>query len=417
MTSAFSGHPLLCVPLSSAADVCSTVDRARCAQEAWGPAPAAERTRWLMRLRGDLRAHRAWLGSVVEHAGGLGPRDRAAELRQTDKVLLHAFKALRASVGLRQALRGAQARPAPGRYSPHRPAVISSRVHEGRPLASLLEGALPALVGGSAVVTEVDVRSAVPALAVQALARRAGLPRHVWQLMVSQDSERATVGDLRAVLNEHADDFAPQCCLRGTSGSGKAGTRVPGLLVLRHDGCSRAAAQAAVDACFSRAGRMCSTTPLIAVHADRQAEFVRQLVGRAARFTPESTLPGRGQLTLMRKWSATVAASGALPLLPKSPTSGTTPPVPEPVALFDHSAWYRRLPELPPAGPVALVTTFTRWSEALALARHTGTHLSVFTRTRAAQLDPQFAGLPASRIGFNRASSPTPAWGGPGAHS
>ncbi len=409
---------MLCLPLSCAADVRPTVDRARCAQEAWGPTPAAERTRWLMRLRADLRAHSAWLGSVVQHAGGLGPRDCVAELRQADKVLLHAVKVLRASSGLRQALHAVRPRPAPGPYGgPHRPAVISSRVHEGRPLASLLEGALPALVGGSAVVTEVDVRSAVPALAVRLLARGAGLPRHVWQLLPNQGSERATAGDLRAVLDEHADDVAPQCCLRGTSGSGNAGTRAPGLLVLRHDGCSRAAAQAAVDACFSRAGRMCSTTPLIAVHADRRAEFLRQLIDRAARFTPETTLPGRGQLTLMRDWSATVAASGALPLLPNSYTDGTTPPVPEPVALLDDSAWYQRLPELPPAGPVAIVTTFTRWSGALALARHTGTHLSVFTRTRAAQLVPQFAGLPASRIGFNRASSPTPAWGGPGAHS
>lgn len=402
--SAFSGHPLLSLPLSAPADARNAVERARTAHGVWRGVRASDRARWLAWLRKGLAGHHGALGSVLTHAAGLGSVDAATELRQADRVLRHFAAAGRHGFGSWQP----QGRAGPG-GPPHRtgerPEVLASQVDDARPLASLLEGALPALLRGGAVVTEVDVRSAMVALAVTSAARRAGLPAGAWQLVVQGFSDHATARAVRAVLTEHADDSAPQCCGPGPARSTRARPRLPGLLVVRHDGQARAAARAAVRACFSRAGRGCAATPLIAVHAAQSADFLDCFVREAARFTPGSTLLQRRQPALLLDWADSAVASGAQPLLlggrPGDRPDGSAPAVPRPVILLDGSRWHERPHELP-LGPLAVVTRFTWWAQALELAQHTGSHLSVFTRTHASRLAPHFAGLPATRIRLNQ---------------
>ncbi|GHG50064.1 aldehyde dehydrogenase family protein [Streptomyces griseocarneus] len=402
--SAFSGRPLLSLPLSSPADARNSVERARTAQGVWRGVRTVDRIRWLTRLREGLAARHGAFGSVLTHAAGLGAVDAAAELRQADQVLRHVGAAVRHGLAPWHP-RGRAGPVGPQSQAGPRPAVLASQVDDARPLASLLEGALPALLRGGAVVTEVDVRSAMVALAVTSAARRAGLPAGAWQLVVQGLADQAAARAVRAVLTEHADDVAPQCCGQGPPRSTRARPRPPGLLVLRHDGQVRAAARAAVRACFSRAGRGCAATPLIAVHTARSADFLDCFVREAARFTPGSTLPQRRQAAWWPEWVDRAIASGAQPLLlggrAGDRPDGPALPVPRPVILLDGSRWHERPHELP-LGPLAVVTRFTWWAQALDLAQHAGPHLSVFTRTRLSQLGPQFAGLPASRIHLNQ---------------
>ncbi|MEV5343372.1 hypothetical protein AB0K93_33615, partial [Streptomyces sp. NPDC052676] len=59
-----------------------------------------------------------------------------------------------------------------------------------------------------------------------------------------------------------------------------------------------------------------------------------------------------------------------------------------------------------PAGPVAVLFPYKAWKTVLYAAQRTGRHLGVCTRTKPAQLVPQFAMLPARDIRFDAAPRP-----------
>jgi succinate-semialdehyde dehydrogenase / glutarate-semialdehyde dehydrogenase len=176
----------------------------------------------------------------------------------------------------------------------------------------------------------------------------------------------------------------------------------PGLLVLRHDGDERAAARATVRACFARAGRRCATTPLVAVHETRLPAFQERLARETARFHPTTALPHQHWRARLPEWVDAALDAGALAVQRGLPTGMTIPPVPDPVVLTAPPLTAEELPR-PPVGPIAVLIPFTTWAEVLHLARGTGPHLAVFTRTRLKQLAPQLAGLPATRIQLNAA--------------
>ncbi|MEU7154491.1 aldehyde dehydrogenase family protein [Streptomyces sp. NPDC045456] len=390
VTDAFSGQFLLTVPLSSPRQARAAVVRAGQAGRSWSLVPAAERARWGRRFREAVAARRAPLLAGLPLLCGLGPADAEDDITQ-------ALRSLRRSVAAARSWSGRLNHTPYGR-SP-RPAVVFSDVDDACPLASLLEGALPALLSGVAVVTEVDHRSAMLAVAVHEAARASGLPPHVWQLAVCDTSDGARA-DVRAVLAEHADAVAPRCCPGGSA-------RPPGLLVLRHDGDAKAAARATIDACFTRAGRKCTATPLVAVHESLLPRFVRHLTREAERFVPVSVLPEEQQRRRYSAWVDTTLSPGAsVADTPPTPTwTMRTPHTTRPVILRAALDSFPRLLSTP-VGPSATLLGFTAWAEVLDLACRTGPHLSVFTRTPAARLRPQWAGLAAHRIDINRAPAP-----------
>ncbi|MFI7242080.1 aldehyde dehydrogenase family protein [Streptomyces qinglanensis] len=387
----FSGRALISVPVGGPEAVPAAVARAEEASGAWGTCPARRRLGWVARFGRAVAERRAALTAVLPQSSGLGPEDARIEYEDASRTVRAcaraAFLRPRAAPGKPH---GAPLRPA------DRPAVVFSGVDEARPLASLLEGALPALLSGIAVVTCLDRRSAVPALAAVAAARGAGLPRHVWQLLVhGPDREDGVV--LRSVLAEHTQGPALQCCRHPLPRQGRA----PGLLVLRRDGNVRAAARGALAACFGRAGRRCSATPVVAVDRGLVPAFLADLGMRLISFEPAAALPEPGQEERLLSWARGLAEDGGR-VLWRGPPGGTGHAcTPQPLVLLapEHA---RAVPPGPPPGPVAVVVPFSSWADALGLMRHGGPHLSVYTRASPRRLWPQFAGLPAARISLNR---------------
>lgn len=401
--SALSGRPLPPLALCSAADARQAVTHGREAGGLWSAAGAAARLAAVTRLRKDVCAGRAVFLRVLRHCAGLGAADAAEEWRETERLLRHAPKGF---VPAMRWWRRAPYRAYAGEHADVVPSVTVSYGDDARPLASLFEGALPTLLNGGAVITEVSARSAPVALVAAAMARGAGLPPRVWQVAVRGEATNGLSGSaLRAVLAEHADAVAPLCCPPDTSGAGRARPRPPSLLVLRHDGSARAAARGAVQACFARAGRGCAATPLVAVHASRATDFLENFRREAAAFTYTTALPDDHHLARLTDWTNTYVAAGVRSLLPDRHAAGRLPgvalPVPAPVLLVDPAALNDSRPEIP-LGPIALVTRFTHWAEVLDHARHSGHHLGIFTRTQLSQLAPQFAALPARSIHLNQ---------------
>ncbi|MFG2721477.1 aldehyde dehydrogenase family protein [Streptomyces sp. NPDC048416] len=398
--SLLSGRPLPPLTLCTAADARQAVDRGREAQGAWLATGQAGRRATVIRLRREVAAGRAAFMAVLRHSAGFGIKDTVEECRDAERVLRLSTSSPRTAVRWWQRPPFA---PAPYQAADIAPAVTVSYCDDSRPLAAMFEGALPALLAGAAVVTDVSARSAPVALAAAALAREVGLPAGVWQVAVRGEAAGMSGSGLRAVLAEHADALAPLCCPPGATGP-VARPRPPCLLILRHDGSARAAARAAVRACFARAGRSCAATPLVAVHARRTEDFLDAFVREARTFTGTTALPDELHLTRLVAWAHSRMSAGARPLTDWSPPTyrpGGAPPAPGPLLLLDPGALSDQRPEIP-VGPVALVTRFTHWSEVLDHAQHTGHHLGVFTRAPISQLAPQFAGLAGRRIHLNQ---------------
>ncbi|MGK5632524.1 aldehyde dehydrogenase family protein [Streptomyces sp. URMC 123] len=466
--SAFTGERVARVPLSTAQDVHRAVRRAR--QATVTPAGAF---RLALTLRSLLRADDRALRTALVHASGLGPRDAEAELGAADDVLRGYVTAARrhhrpatrlprpaawpwraagprpgdgAGVpGARGGPRaprcpdtadalvppdgedasdatddvaapdrtdaaGAPARPGAGATGGgHRAPVVAAALDPARPVASLLEGALPALLNGSPVITRADPRSTVVAALVILLAHAAGLPRGGWQLLVPEPGRAPA---LRALLAEHTDLLAPQCC--GTSAPSAAdGSRLPlarGLFVVRHDARVPAAARAAAHACFSRAGRSCCATPVVAVHIRHWSDFLRHLVESAERLSEATQRPSvlfAAQQEALARWLDSAVADGVR-LLYRGPARSAAPraaaprPGPGPYVLTEPCPDRVRADAVP-VGPVALVTPYVAWAEVLHLAERTGRHTCVFTRTRPSRLLPQLSPLPATDLRFNTA--------------
>ncbi|MEU3500023.1 aldehyde dehydrogenase family protein [Streptomyces hundungensis] len=404
--SLLSGRPLPPVALCTAAGARRSIDQGREARGAWQATGRAARRTVVIRLRKEVTTGRADFTKMLRHIAGLGAKDTAEECGDAERVLRHSTSSLRdggrrGGARLTLAPFGRRSFDPPGPV----PAVTVSYGDDARPLAALFEGALPSLLKGGAVVTEVSPRNAPVALAAAALAREAGLPPGVWQVVVRGEAASMSCAVLRAVLAEHADALAPLCCPPGAGTPGQTRSRPPCLLVLRHDGNAPAAARAAAQACFARAGRSCAATPLIAVHATRASDFLEAFIREAQGVTVTTALPDELHLSRLTAWADSIVAAGAHSCFadwcPPPHRVGLVPPTPRPLLFADPGTLSDPRPEIP-LGPVALVTRFTHWAEILEHARNAGHHLSVFTRAPLSQMAPQFAGLPGRRIHLNQ---------------
>ncbi|MGW0563206.1 aldehyde dehydrogenase family protein [Streptomyces sp. NPDC003016] len=403
MLSAFTGYRLGDSAQSTPEDVFRAVERARVAQLAWATASTpSHRLRFLRRLRALMYTQNSLFQLALMRACGLGPLDAVHEQSATGRLLAscsaayrNGFFAIRIPWSARCPTRG---RPLDG------DAVMASCVDPARPLASLVEGVVPALVTGHCVITQVDEHTLPITLRLAWLARAAGLPDHTWQFVSSTGPGGSA---LRATLAEHTDAQAPQCCPPGPSHVSAPYPTSRGLLIVRHDADIRAAARAAVGASFARAGRHCAATPLIVVHACHSDAFLHCFKEatrkHSARMNQLSKLSD-SQARWMAQWMQETIEAGAHPVhgVPLQPRPHHTF---EPVILSAPVA-HQAIPNPAPHAPVALVTRYTAWSEALHLARHAGPHAGVFTRTRIHQLLPQFATLPLTRIRLNAAPQP-----------
>ncbi|WP_052808920.1 aldehyde dehydrogenase family protein [Streptomyces natalensis] len=402
VASAFTGRRLATIPASVPTDVHRAVERGRAAQQLWHTAPLSRRIGVLRELRARFRAEKAVLFPALVHGCGLGSVDTITELHTADRYFPVCEAAARAHLR-RYRLPRPHLTGRPGARSGPGHAVVTSCTDDARPLMSLLEGALPALLCGSAVVTRLSTRTAVAALRMAQHARAAGLPDGVWQFVLP--GSPAAAWALHALLTEHTDARAPQCC-PATPRPEDETLAPPGLLVVRHDASVTAAVRAAVPSCFGRAGRPCAATSLIAVHQSTwspfETAFTRAALHYAAHPASRTALPvinaERGAA-----WAQAARACGARPVLGHPQRLAPRPDALWHPVVLAASRWDGApIPPVPRA-PLALLVRYTAWPEVLELARHANRHLAMFTRLRFSQLLPQFAGLPAEHLTLNDA--------------
>jgi succinate-semialdehyde dehydrogenase/glutarate-semialdehyde dehydrogenase len=390
----YTGTRLAAVPQSSAEDVADAYRRARIAQRAWARRPVRERVQIFLRLHDLVLARQDEVMDLIQAENGKARRDaflEVADIANTARYYSRSARGLlrdRRRTGLFPGLTAARELRQPKGVV----AVISPWNY---PLALSLGDTIPALIAGNAVVQKPDNQTALTALWGLALAREAGLPADVWQMVLGRGSA------LGPALLESAD----YVMFTGSTPSGKhiaeqAGARLIGcslelggknaMLVLDDADVDRAV-EGAVRACFSSSGQLCISIERMYVQDGIYDRFVPRFVDAVGRMKlgagydfgyDMGSLTTPDQLAVVSKHvedavgnGATVLAGGkARPDLGPlffEPTvlSGT----PETAACFGEETF----------GPLVSVYRFADVDDAIARANDTryGLNASVWTRS------------------------------------
>ncbi|MFE3517551.1 aldehyde dehydrogenase family protein [Streptomyces sp. NPDC059166] len=396
LRSTLTHEPLGTASVCTPADILGAVAEARLDAGRWGYTPRPTRVGILRHFVRLIRAEREALMGLAQHACGLSIRDAAADLRSATSLL---ERMTGRGVGRYRLSVRRQAAAVPDAVR-----VVATRDHEARPFTALLEGALPALAGGSGVLTETCEHTAVTTAHVIALARHAGLPTTAWRPLLGNGA------DAHALLTEHTDGYRAGCC-PSRCGSDRSGPRTArALLAVRHDARMSAAVRSALRSCFAAAGRSCTSSPLVVVHTRLVERFTEEFT-RAAAHTPVqsplapasvlSALADEAQVGALRSYVEATHTRGGEILHDGGHRPETAPWLHGPVVLSYPDVGAVDPAGVPP-GPVAVIVPFDAWAEVLRLSRDTNRHVRVHTATDAAQLMLQFAGLPADDIQVNR---------------
>jgi succinate-semialdehyde dehydrogenase/glutarate-semialdehyde dehydrogenase len=277
----YSGDRLAELPQCTALDVTEAFARARAAQKKWAARPVRERTKVFLRLHDLLLKRQDEIMDLIQAENGKSRRDAFLEVAdiantaryygRTARGLLRdrrrtgLFPGLTATRELRQP-KGVVAIISPWNY----------------PLALSVGDTIPALIAGNAVVQKPDNQTALTALWGLALAREAGLPADLWQLVLGRGS---TIG---TALMDDAD----YVMFTGSTPSGKriaeqAGARLIGcslelggknaMLVLDDADLDRTV-EGAVRACFSSSGQLCISIERMYVQDGIYDRFVPRFV-------------------------------------------------------------------------------------------------------------------------------------------
>lgn len=277
----YTGAPVADLPQCTAADVEAAFARARVAQRAWAARPVRERTAVFLRLHDLILERQDEIMDLIQLENGKARRDAFLEVAdvantaryyaRTGKRLLRAkrrsglFPVLTVTRELRQP-KGVVSVISPWNY----------------PLALAIGDTIPALIAGNAVVQKPDNQTAVTALWALALAREAGLPTDVWQIVLGRGS---TIGSV--LMNE-----ASYVMFTGSTPSGRqiaeqAGARLIGCslelggknaMIVLDDAPLDRTVEGAVRACFSSSGQLCISIERMYVQDGIYDTFVPRFV-------------------------------------------------------------------------------------------------------------------------------------------
>ncbi|WP_030573711.1 aldehyde dehydrogenase family protein [Streptomyces aureocirculatus] len=356
-----------------AGEAMAAVSRVRARQEAWASWLFEDRRAWGARLLRAAHRERKRLAGLACRDCGL-----SAEEATEDWASLPARRVSR-TLGAHPAEPGSQ--------------VIVGLTDRAAPLSSLFGSVLPALLAGQGVVTALDPVTADIADRVHGLARREGLPDGVWELLVGQAAY--TCG----VLPEHADASRVACCVPRTAPH--SCTR-PALLVVRHDAHVPTAVRGALRSCLRGAGRSCTATQLLMVH-ERHHDAFLALFTSAARRLAHAPSPAHAPCPAhaprpvhafvrdeCRLFGAVCAYEGG-----QESHGAAHRWAPAVVSQPDSD---RIDPARVPPGPLAVISSYRSWSQALHFARRCGRHVVVHTASPVSRLAPQFATRPDSDL-------------------
>ena len=277
----YNGERLAVLPQCTERDVTDAYARARVAQRAWANRPVRERAKVFLRLHDLLLQRQGEIMDLIQAENGKARRDAFLEVAD---IANNSRYYARTSSGLLRDKRRTGLFPGftASRELRQPKGVVSVISPWNYPLALSVGDAIPALIAGNAVVQKPDNQTALTALWGLALAREAGLPADLWQMVLGRGS---TIG---AALMDNAD----YVMFTGSTPSGKriaeqAGARLIGcslelggknaMLVLDDADLDRAV-EGAVRACFSSSGQLCISIERMYIQDGIYDQFVPRFV-------------------------------------------------------------------------------------------------------------------------------------------
>jgi succinate-semialdehyde dehydrogenase/glutarate-semialdehyde dehydrogenase len=277
----YNGEVLAELPQCGEADVRAAFARARTAQRAWAARPVRDRARVFLRMHDLVLSRQGEIMDLIQAENGKSRRDaflEVADIANTARYYARTARGLLARkrrTGLLPGLTATRELRQPKGVV----AVISPWNY---PLALAAGDSIPALIAGNAVVQKPDNQTALTALWALDVAREAGLPTDLWQIVLGRGS---TIGT--ALMTE-----ADYVMFTGSTASGKrvaeqAGARLIGcslelggknaMLVLDDADLERTV-EGAVRACFSSSGQLCISIERMYVQDGIYDRFVPRFV-------------------------------------------------------------------------------------------------------------------------------------------
>lgn len=277
----FNAEVIAELPQCRPEDVLAAAEDARAAQEQWALTDVGERARMLLRLHDLVFENSETLMDLIQVENGKARRDAFLEVADIANTCRY------------------YARKGPGMLSAqHRRGLIPvvTSVRELRhpkglvtvispwnyPLSLGAGDTIPALLAGNAVIQKPDNQTTLTTLFMVDLARRAGLPTGVWQVVAGRGS----------VIGDSLLDVADYVMFTGSSESGRriaaeAGRRLVDcsaelggknpVLILDDANLDRAV-EGAVRTCFSSSGQLCISGERMYVADSIWDEFVPRFV-------------------------------------------------------------------------------------------------------------------------------------------
>lgn len=390
----YTGARLAVLPQCGAGDVVTAFRRARAAQPTWAATSVRDRAKIFLELHDLVLRRQGEIMDLIQAENGKSRRDaflEVADVANTARYYARVAPALlrdQRRTGLFPGLTAT-------RELRHPQGVVAIISPWNYPLTLAVGDAIPALIAGNAVVQKPDNQTALTALFGLELAREAGLPGDLWQVVLGRG---ATIG---TPLMDGADYMM----FTGSTASGKriaeqAGARLIGcsaelggknpMLVLDDADLDRAV-EGAVRACFGSSGQLCISIERMYVQDAVYDRFVPRFVqavkdmrlGAAYDFGYEmGSLTTPDQLAVVSKHVEDAVSHGATVL-----AGGRTRPDLGPL-FFEPTV----LTGVTPAaacygdetfGPLVSVYRFAAVDDAIARANDTmyGLNASVWTRS------------------------------------
>ena len=394
MYAPFSGAPLAELPQCTPDEVLAAAERARAAQKKWAQVPVKERAKVFLRLHDLVLDAREQIMDAIQAENGKSRRD--AFLEVADIAITCRYYARTAPKLLEGTRRAGMVPGLTSVKELHHPKGLVSVISPWNYPFSLAVGdTIPALLAGNAVVQKADNQTALTALMGLELARKAGVPEDLWQVVLGRGS---AIGP--AML-----DIADFMMFTGSTESGRhiaaeSGRRLidcslelggKNALVVLDDADLDRAAEGAVRACFSSSGQLCISVERMYVAEQVHDAFVEKFLGRLAdlQLGPSydfdmqmGSLTSKDQVEVTERHVADAVANGATVLAGGRARPDLGPYFYEPTVLSGVEAGAECYRE-ETFGPVVSVYTFRTDDEAVELANDSryGLNASVWSRS------------------------------------
>lgn len=277
----FNAEMIAELPQCGPDDVLSAAADARVAQEQWALTDVRERARVLLRLHDLVFDNSETLMDLIQVENGKARRDAFLEVADIANTCRYYARRGPAMLATRHR-RGLIPVVTSVRELRHPKGLVTIISPWNYPLSLGAGDTIPALLAGNAVIQKPDNQTALTTLFMADLARRAGLPAGVWQVVAGRGS----------VIGDSLLDVADFVMFTGSSESGRriaaeAGRRLVDcsaelggknpVLILDDADLDRAV-EGAVRACFSSSGQLCISGERMFVADSIWDEFVPRFV-------------------------------------------------------------------------------------------------------------------------------------------